>query len=62
MNRAAGISNMQQGGQSQHKTEMEGMAAELAFAKHFNICPDMTIKPVAGGADGILRGLSLIHI
>ena len=56
VSRAAGITNLKQGKQSQHKTEVEGMAAELAFAKAFNICPDMSIKPVAGGADGILRG------
>ena len=59
VNRAAGITNMKQGKQSQHKTEVEGMAAELAFAKHFNICPVMTVKPVSGGSDGILKGKTI---
>ena len=59
VSRAAGITNLKQGGQSQHITELEGMAAELAFAKHFNICPDMSIKPVGGGSDGILKGKTI---
>tara|TARA_R100001530_G_scaffold11339_1_gene10927 strand:+ start:309 stop:815 length:507 start_codon:yes stop_codon:yes gene_type:complete len=59
VSRAAGITNQKQGKQSQHKTEVEGMAAELAFAKHFNICPDLVIKPRAGGSDGILKGKTI---
>ena len=54
--RAAGQVNLKQGSQSPHITDLEGMAAELAFAKHFNVCPDMVIRPVSGGHDAVLKG------
>lgn len=54
--RAAGQVNLKQGSQSPHITDLEGMAAELAFAKHFNVCPDMAIRPVSGGHDAVLKG------
>jgi hypothetical protein len=59
VSRAAGIKNQKQGKQSVQQTEVEGMAAELAFAKKFNICPDLVIKPVAGGSDGTLKGKTI---
>ena len=54
--RAAGQTDMKQGGQSYLKTDLEGMAAELAFAKHFNVCPDMAVRPMSGGHDAVMKG------
>ena len=39
-----GITNARKGGQSDFETDYEGMCAEFAFCKLFNIFPDLTIE------------------
>lgn len=36
--------------------DVHGMMAEYAFAKHFNVFPDMGLTPRSGSADGFLNG------
>jgi hypothetical protein len=36
--------------------EMNGLVAEVAFAKHFNVYPDIGCSPRAGGHDCIVNG------
>ena len=44
-NRSAGITNSKIGGQSNEETDLEGIGAEMAFCKLFNVYPDLTIGP-----------------
>lgn len=40
-NRITGISNRRMGPQSDEQTDLEGIAAEIAFAKYSNVYPDL---------------------
>ena len=40
-NRITGISNRRMGPQSDEQTDLEGIAAEIAFAKYTNVYPDL---------------------
>ena len=40
-NRLNGITNRRMGPQSDEQTDLEGMAAEIAFAKYVNVYPDL---------------------
>lgn len=44
-NRAAGIRNAKRGRQSDEETDLEGIGAEVAFCKLFNVYPDLSIEP-----------------
>jgi len=44
VNRRGGVKNSKIGDQSDEFTDMEGMSAELAFCKMFNIYPDLFIQ------------------
>jgi hypothetical protein len=50
-NRAADIHNGRVGPQSDAETDQLGIGGELAFAKQFNIYPDLTVGPRRGGVD-----------
>lgn len=41
-NNAIGVVNKKQGPQSDHETTLQGIGAELAFCRLFNIYPDLT--------------------
>jgi hypothetical protein len=43
-NRAAGTRNAKRGGQSNLDTDLEGIAAEFAFCKLFNLYPDLSME------------------
>lgn len=61
-NRGNGITDRQMGKQDPIEIERDGVAAEIAFAKAFNLFPDLTIQPRKGGADVIGRTGSKIDI
>lgn len=48
---AAGVRNAKFGSQSDEETDRLGVAGEIAFAKLFNVFPDLTTEPRHGGAD-----------
>lgn len=50
-NRDAGIVNARIGPQSDQMTDLLGVGGEIAFARLFNVYPDLTIGARAGGAD-----------
>ncbi len=45
--RSAGVVNSRMGPQSNEQTDLEGIAAEVAFCKAFNIYPDLEIDSVS---------------
>lgn len=45
--RSAGVANSRIGPQSNEQTDLDGIAAEIAFCKAFNIYPDLEIDSVA---------------
>ena len=57
--RKDGIKNCKIGDQSNHFTDLEGFAAELAFCKLHNIYPDLLIQPRSSIDD---NGDCLLHI
>lgn len=56
INRGHQVKNSKVGPQSDYETDLDGLVAEIAFCRWKNICPDMTVKPRAGGADCIVDG------
>ena len=56
VNQAAGITDRRRDGRNPMVVEVLGAAAEMAFCKHFNVFPDLTVTPRAGGHDAILNG------
>ena len=44
-NRSAGTRNAKRGPQSDEQTDLEGIGAEFAFTKLFNLYPDFSIEP-----------------
>lgn len=45
--RSAGVVNSRMGPQSNEQTDLEGISAEIAFCKAFNIYPDLEIDSVS---------------
>ena len=50
-NRANSVSNKKIGKQTNEETDLEGIAAELAFCKLFNVYPDLTIYSRSSSQD-----------
>lgn len=55
VNRVGKVVNQKIGPQSEMRTDLDGMLAELAFCRAFNYYPDLTITPRAGGWDAVAR-------
>jgi hypothetical protein len=51
VSRMAGVTNARMGPQGDYQTDLEGMAAEIAFCKAFNYYPDLTAGSRKGGWD-----------
>jgi hypothetical protein len=49
--RSAGVANARMGPQSDEQTDLEGLAAEIAFCKLHNVFPDFSLYARKGGAD-----------
>jgi len=60
--RANGVKDAQVGKQNPINIDVDGMLAELAFAKAFNLYPDMTVGPRSGGADFTLSNGKTIDV
>jgi len=54
--RAAKVKDTKMGKQDGAQADILGFMAEFAFAKHYNIFPDMGLTPRSGTADGVLNG------
>tara|TARA_R110002020_G_scaffold10880_3_gene41350 strand:- start:2388 stop:2954 length:567 start_codon:yes stop_codon:yes gene_type:complete len=46
-----GVFNRQRSPEPPEDVEMNGMGAEMAYCKAFNLWPDLTVTPRSGGAD-----------
>jgi len=55
--RSARVKDAKMGSQDGAKADVMGLKAEYAFAKAFNVFPDLGLKPRSGSPDGILNGL-----
>lgn len=55
INRASKVGNNRVGPQSDYQTDLDGIVAEIAFAKKMNCFPDISIAPRAGGYDVIVK-------
>lgn len=53
--RAARVKDQKMGPQDGLKAEIDGMGAEMAFAKHFNCYPDLSIGARSGGFDAYFQ-------
>lgn len=60
--RSNGVKDTQVGKQNPVDIDVDGMLAELAFAKSFNLYPDMTVGPRSGGADFILKDGTTVDV
>lgn len=56
-NRAKGIQDKKVGSQSGLEIDVRGVAAELCFCMHYNIWPDLELRPRSGGYDCIYKGI-----
>ena len=52
-NREAGVFNRQRSPESASAIDVNGMGAELAYCKAFNLWPDLTVSIRSGGADAL---------
>ena len=50
-NAKAGVFNRQRSTDPPEDVEMNGMGAEMAYCKAFNLWPDLTLTPRVGGSD-----------
>lgn len=56
ISRSSKVKDGKIGNQDGAEADVMGMKAEYAFAKAFNIFPDLSLKPRSGSADGLLNG------
>jgi len=54
--RSSGVKDAKMGDQDGTEADVIGMMAEYAFAKQFNVFPDLGLSPRSGSADGIIKG------
>lgn len=54
--RSSGVKDVKMGDQDGAEADVLGFMGEYAFAKHFNVFPDLGLVPRSGSADGILKG------
>jgi hypothetical protein len=60
--RGHNVEDRQVGKQDAFEIELDGMLAEIAFAKQFNYYPDLTVGPRSGGEDFKLRDGKTVDI
>jgi len=53
--RNCGIKDAKIGEQDGAESDVIGMMAEYAFAKQFNVFPDLGLSPRSGSADGVMK-------
>jgi len=59
INRSKQVRDRKVGAQSGMETDIRGISAELAFCMHYNVWPDMELKPRSGGHDCVYKGVEL---
>jgi len=52
--RGCGVRDAKKGPQDGSDADVVGVMAEFAFAKKYNVFPDLGLSPRSGGADGII--------
>jgi hypothetical protein len=57
--RAGFVKDTQIGKQNPIDIDVDGVLAELAFAKRFNLYPDLSVGPRSGGADFIVNSKTI---
>lgn len=55
VNRDFGVNDRQMGTDDGFKIAVDGLVAEFAVCKHFNVCPDLSFEPRAGGVDCLIK-------
>jgi hypothetical protein len=55
VNTQSGVSEKKMGSDDGYKIGVDGLVAEIAFCKHFNIFPDLSFDPRGGGHDCIFH-------
>lgn len=55
VNRDFGVNDRQMGKDDGFQIAIDGMVAEIAVCKHFNVCPDLSFEPRSGGIDCIIK-------
>lgn len=53
--RSSGVKDAKIGDQDGAEADVIGMIAEYAFAKQFNVFPDLGLSPRSGSADGVIK-------
>jgi hypothetical protein len=53
--RSSGVKDAKIGDQDGAEADVIGMMAEYAFAKQFNVFPDLGLSPRSGSADGVIK-------
>ena len=61
-NRGHGVKDQQMGDQDPIEIDRDGILAEMAFGKAFNLWPDLSITPRHGGADLVGKGGKRIDV
>lgn len=61
-NRESGIFNRQRSPEPSSAIEVNGMGAELAYCKAFNLWPDLTVGVRSGGADALTHSGESIDV
>ena len=54
--RASNVKDAKIGNQDGAEADVQGIIAEFAFAKQFNVFPDLGLSPRSGSCDGIYNG------
>jgi hypothetical protein len=55
--RSANVKDAKIGLQDGADADVQGVIAEFAFAKQFNVFPDLGLSPRSGSCDGVLNGI-----
>lgn len=56
VNKNFAVSDKQMGKDDGYKIGLDGLVAEMAVCKHFNVWPDLSYDPRAGGHDCVIKG------
>jgi hypothetical protein len=62
VNRTLGTPDAKRGPQDGFHTDLLGVAGELAFAKRFNLYPDLTFNPRSGGHDFVSKNGNTVDV
>lgn len=55
VNKMSGINDRQMGRDDGFKIGVDGLVAEFAVCKHFNVMPDLSFEPRGGGYDCVIK-------